>query len=57
MDVGVAVTICGSCANHHVRFSFHRNVIFIEIVEAAAGLDTLLCRLCEGCHCGSLPSH
>ena len=24
---------------------------------AAAGLDTLHCRLREGCHCGRLPSH
>ena len=46
---------------HHVRFSFHRNsllLFFLEmIVEAAAGLDTLRCRLREGCHCGRLLSH
>ena len=41
--------------NHHVRFSFH--IIFLEIVKAAAGLDTLRCRLREGCHCGRLPLH
>ena len=29
-------------------------IIFLEIVEAAAGLDTLCCRLREGCHCGRL---
>ena len=32
-------------------------LIFLEIVKAAAGLDTLSCRLGEGCHCGRLPSH
>ena len=33
--------------NSHVRFSFHRNghYLFLEIVKAAAGLDTLRCRL------------
>ena len=30
-------------------------IIFLEIVKAAAGLDTLRCRLREGCHCGRLP--
>ena len=50
--------------NNHVRFSFHRNghiiMLFLEyniIVKAAAGLDTLCCRLRERCHCGRLPSH
>ena len=45
--------------NHHVRFSFHRNghYLFLEIVKAAAGLDTLRCRLREGCRCGRLPLH
>ena len=37
------------CKNHHVHFSF-TEMIFLEIVEAAAGMDTLCCRLCEGCH-------
>ena len=32
-------------------------IIFLEIVKAAAGLDTLRCRLREGCHCGRLPLH
>ena len=32
-------------------------IIFLEIVKAAAGLDTLRCRLREGCPCGRLPSH
>ena len=44
--------------NNHLRFSFHRNGhIIILTVKAAAGLDTLRCRLREGCHCGRLPSH
>ena len=30
---------------------------FLEIVKAAAGLDTQSCRLREGCHCGRLPLH
>ena len=50
----------GRVQNHYVRFSFHRNIIilFLEyIVKAAAGLDTLRCRLRERCHCGRLPSH
>ena len=38
-------------------FSFHNKFIFLEIVKAAAGLDTLRCRLREGCHCGRLPLH
>ena len=29
----------------------------IIFLEAAAGLDTLRCRLRKGCHCGRLPSH
>ena len=38
-------------------------LIFLEIVKTAAKLllqvllDTLHCRLREGCHCGRLPSH
>ena len=45
--------------NHHVRFSFHKMAILSSdnIVKAAAGLDTLRCRLRERCHCGRLPSH
>ena len=50
----------GRVQNHHVRFSFHRdghyeNLMFLEIVKAAAERDTLGCRLCEGCHCERLP--
>ena len=30
-------------------------LIFLEIIKYAAGLDTLRCRLREGCHCGRLP--
>ena len=63
----VGLTVCDGCGrgcnefagrvqNHHVRFSFHRNG-FLEIVKAAAGRDTLHCRLREGCHCGRLPLH
>ena len=52
----------GRVQKHHVRFSFHRSftkmaIIFLEIVKAAADLDTLHCRLREGCHCGRLPLH
>ena len=32
-------------------------IIILEIVKAAAGLDTLRCRLREGYHCGRLPYH
>ena len=46
--------------NHHVRFSFHRNghYLFLEIVKAAAGLDTLLAGYAKdaivgACHCTS----
>ena len=51
--------LAGRVQNHHVRFSFHTEmaIIFLEIVKAAAGLDTLHCRLREGCHCGRLPMH
>ena len=58
-DVGVAVTnlrvVCKSitCVSAFTEIAY-----FLEmIVEAAAGLDTLRCRLHEGCHCGRLPSH
>ena len=48
----------GRVQNHHVRFSFHKKaIIFLEIVKATAGRDTLHCRLREGCYCGRLPSH
>ena len=44
--------------NHHVRFSFHKMAILFEFIHvAAAGLDTLRCKLRERCHCGRLPSH
>ena len=44
-DVGVAITnLRVVCKYHHVRFSFTEMTIFIflEIVKAAAGLDTEL---------------
>ena len=53
----------GRVQNHNVRFSFHRtrnghnHSFLMIIVKAAAGLDTLRCRLRERCHCGRLPSH
>ena len=39
----------GRVQNHHVHLSFHRNGhnLLLEIVKAAAGLDTLRCRLRE----------
>ena len=59
MDVGVAVTnlrvVCKTitCVSAFTEMA----IIFLEIVKAAAGLDTLHCRLREGCHYGRLPSH
>ena len=54
----------GRVQNHHLHFSFHVQNYFLEIVKTAAklllqvlGLDTLHCRLCEGCHYGRLPPH
>ena len=50
----------GQVQNHHVRFSFHVHYIRDSkncCKAAAAGLDTLRCKLCEGCHCGRLPPH
>ena len=48
----------GRVQNNHVHFSFtEMAIIFLEIVKATAGLDTLRCRLCKGCHCGRLPLH
>ena len=58
-DVGVAVTnlrfVCKTitCVSAFTEVA----IIFLEIVKAAAGLDTLRCRLREGCHCGRLPLH
>ena len=46
----------GRVQNHHVRFrSGHINIA--REIKVAAGLDTLRCRLREGCHCGRLPLH
>ena len=44
--------ICGSCAKPSRAFQLSQNghYLFLEIVKAAAGLDTLRCRLREGCH-------
>ena len=51
----------GRVQNHHMGFSFGTENIFLgpflEILKAVAGLDTLRCRLHEGCHCERLPSH
>ena len=58
-DVGVAATnlwfVCKTitCVSAFTEMA----IIFLEIVKAAAGLDTLRCRLREGCHCGRLPLH
>ena len=65
-DVGVAVmnlrVVCKTitCASAFTEMAIILNIIsfFLEIiVKAAAGLDTLRCRLRERCHCGRLPSH
>ena len=58
-DVGVAVTdLRGVCKSITCVSAFTKMaIIFLEIVKAAAGLDTLHCRLREGCHCGRLLSH
>ena len=51
-DVGVAVTnlrvVCKTitCVSAFTEMA----IIFLEIVKAAAGLDTLGCWLREGCH-------
>ena len=63
-DVGVAVTnlrvVCKTitCASAFTEMAIIIS-FFLEIiiVKAAAGLDTLRCRLRERCHCGRLPSH
>ena len=70
MDVGVGVTnlrvVCKTitCASAFTEMAiillFFPEIIIIIIiiiVKAAAGLNTLRCRLREGCHCGRLPSH
>ena len=63
MDVGVAVmdlrVVCKriTCISAFTESFTKMAIIFLEIVKAAAGLDTLHCRLREGCHCGRLPSH
>ena len=59
-DVGVAATnlrfVCKTitCVSAFTEMAIF---LFLEIVKAAAGLDTLRCRLREGCHCGRLPLH
>ena len=65
-DVGVAITnlrvvckiiTCVPAVCHSIVTEMA--IIFLEIVhvKAAAGRDTLRCKLREGCHCGRLPSH
>ena len=63
-DVGVAVTnlrvVCKiiTCVSAFTATEMAIS-LFLDIiltVKAAAGLDTLRCRLREGCHCGRLPS-
>ena len=55
-DVGVAITnlqvMCKliTCVSAFTEMA----IIFLEIVKAASGLDSLRCRLREGCHCGAL---
>ena len=61
MDVDVAVTklrvVCKTitCVSAFTEIAIL--LFFLDIVEATAGLDTLRCRLREGCHCGRLPSY
>ena len=47
---------CGSCAKPSRAFQLSQKmaIIFLEIVKAAAGLDTLRCRLHEGCQLWAL---
>ena len=72
-DVGVAVTnlrvVCKiiTCVSAFTFTELEMAIIilliFLEIAKncckaaTAAGLDTLRCRLREGCHCGRLPLH
>ena len=58
-DVGVAITNLRVVCKIITRISAFTEMamIFLEIVKAAAGWDTLRCRLREICHCGCLPSH
>ena len=57
------ILIWNFLVNDHHKFSEKglnlewQMALFLEIVKAAAGLDTLRCRLREGCHCGRLPLH
>ena len=58
-DVGMAIAnlwvVCKiiTCVSTFTEMA----IIYLEIVKAAAGRDTLRCRLRKGCHCGHLPSH
>ena len=58
-DVGVAVTNLRVVCKIVTFVSAFTEMAILEIVKSqkAAGLDTLRCRLREGCHCGRLPSH
>ena len=60
-DVGVTLTDLRVVVQHnHVSGSAFTKMAghnLLQIVKAAAGLDTLHCRLREGYHCGRLPSH
>ena len=56
-DVGVAVTNLRVVCKIIMCVSAFTEMAIIESSSAAAGLDTLCCRLREGYHCGRLPSH
>ena len=63
MDVGMALTnsrvVCKiiRCVLAFTFTELEMAIIFLEIVKAVAGWDTLGCRLREGHHCGCLASH
>ena len=61
-DVGVAVTnlrvVCKIITCVPAVTEMAIKLIFLELAtKAAAGRDTLRCKLRERCHCGRLPSH
>ena len=56
-DVGLTVTNLRVVCKIITCVSAFTEMVFLEIVKAAADGDTLGCRLREGCHCERLPSY